>query len=588
MLKTVCSFIKRVPFKQIKNMQVFIQNVNPITGQNDWVLQNESYDYHQEVARSSFADMLHDSERNKKYEAGLKVAIDFMHSNGKKANVLDIGTGIGLLSMMAVRNGADSVVACEAFKPMSECAVKIIQQNGFADKIKVIPKRSTELTVGSNCDLQFRANILVTEVFDTELIGEGALGIFKHAQEELLEENSVCVPNSATVYAQIISSSLVSAWNKITPIFDKESREILLNIPKEVADCPGSSAVHDIQLSQLDISQVKTLVLPQPVFHFQWLNHNLVYERTAMYTLEAQENGVPIGLFMWWDLQMDIDNKILLSCAPYWAHPDAEEKVHEIPWRDHWLQAVYYFPTYFPVQKNQEICLIASHDEYSFWFNIERDSNITDDYVSQKSVCTCGAHLAYSRTRFGQINDIERRKTFLNLLKNNVDSKTVMLVLGNGFYNCLAAKKFGPKRIIFVDNNTASKKFLKSIAEHNNVKNVEFYNDFNNIPKLDEVTLVLGEPYFTSSILPWDNLLFVYLLKDIKNKLNANVKIFPKRMSIKCLPVKFKDLQKIRTPLGNVEDFNMEHFDKLIWVNYNKIVGTNSLNYFIILDFKQS
>lgn len=35
-------------------------------------------------------------------------------------------------------------------------------------------------------DMDQRANILVTEVFDTELIGEGAIGVFNHAHEELL------------------------------------------------------------------------------------------------------------------------------------------------------------------------------------------------------------------------------------------------------------------------------------------------------------------------------------------------------------------------------------------------------------------
>lgn len=32
---------------------------------------------------------------------------------GEEANVLDIGTGTGLLSMMAAKCGADSITACE-------------------------------------------------------------------------------------------------------------------------------------------------------------------------------------------------------------------------------------------------------------------------------------------------------------------------------------------------------------------------------------------------------------------------------------------------------------------------------------------
>lgn len=72
-------------------MQVFTQKKNPITGDTEWDVQHENYDYHQEIARSAFADMLHDHERNRKYEEALKLAIQTMHNNGKRANVLDIG-----------------------------------------------------------------------------------------------------------------------------------------------------------------------------------------------------------------------------------------------------------------------------------------------------------------------------------------------------------------------------------------------------------------------------------------------------------------------------------------------------------------
>ena len=73
---------------------------------------------------------------------------------------------------------------------MAECAAKIIKDNGFENAIKLIHKRSTSLIVSKNGDLPKRANILVTELFDTELIGEGALSTFSHAHQVLLE---VCI-----------------------------------------------------------------------------------------------------------------------------------------------------------------------------------------------------------------------------------------------------------------------------------------------------------------------------------------------------------------------------------------------------------
>ena len=51
--------------------------------------------------------------QNQMYEIGLRDAVKTIHDRGQLAHVLDIGTGTGLLSMMAVRCGADLVTACE-------------------------------------------------------------------------------------------------------------------------------------------------------------------------------------------------------------------------------------------------------------------------------------------------------------------------------------------------------------------------------------------------------------------------------------------------------------------------------------------
>lgn len=47
----------------LRRMSVFTAKTNPVTGKSEWELQNEDYDCHQEIARSAFADMLHDTER---------------------------------------------------------------------------------------------------------------------------------------------------------------------------------------------------------------------------------------------------------------------------------------------------------------------------------------------------------------------------------------------------------------------------------------------------------------------------------------------------------------------------------------------
>lgn len=198
-------------------------------------LNDEHFDYYQEVARSGFADMLHDTERNHKYFLALKKAIEKVHKRGFRANVLDIGTGTGILAMMAVRCGAESVTACEAFLPMAECAEKIIEHNGMASEIRVIRKRSTEIRIGRARDeLWERANILVTEVFDTELIGEGAIQTFNHAHQHLLENNCIVVPSSATMYAQVVESSLAWAWNTPKLVANLDG-EVMIRTPSEVS-----------------------------------------------------------------------------------------------------------------------------------------------------------------------------------------------------------------------------------------------------------------------------------------------------------------------------------------------------------------
>lgn len=95
--------------------------------------------------------MILDQDRNDMFLAGLKTVIAEKKAAGEKVHVLDIGnktlshtimdhsgTGTGLLSLMAAREGADRVTALEVFAPMAQCATKITGESEWKDKITVL------------------------------------------------------------------------------------------------------------------------------------------------------------------------------------------------------------------------------------------------------------------------------------------------------------------------------------------------------------------------------------------------------------------------------------------------------------------
>ena len=317
--------------KSRMNPGIFVQALNPMTGKMEWKNQPEDYDYQQELARAAFADMLHDTERNKLYYEGLKSAIGMMRNRGEPVRVLDIGTGTGLLSMMAAKIGADSITAIEEFRPMANCAEKIIKSNGYESKIKLIRKRLTEVQVGPGLDMEEKANILVTEVFDTELIGEAAISVFNHAHDQLLTENCLVVPNFGTVFAQVVSSDICSKWNGLHDI--KLGNEKIA-IPEDMRGSGASSlALHDLQLSQIRQDQFEAVSEVLPIFDFDF--GRLRNKEPIMKRRQSKKEFMPKSpkkadaIFMWWEIKMDPKNEITLSCAPIWAHPERMEFLNQ-------------------------------------------------------------------------------------------------------------------------------------------------------------------------------------------------------------------------------------------------------------------
>jgi len=244
------------------------------------------------VDRWHFA-MVNDAQRNQQFEAALKRAIS------PDSVVLDIGAGTGLLSMMAARAGAKQVVACEANPALAGLAREVIKSNGYSDRIRVINKPSQQLKPESDFPKNTRPDVLVAEVFDTQVIGEGALATFAHARRYLLASDAVMIPCSAVLYGGLMESERLwreggaeqAAGFDLTPLNRFRPDTIAL----EAASFSGRLLADEF-----------------PIFSFDFTQSEPAPEKVRL-DITVHESGICHALVYWIQLQLDdeaaIDNR---------------------------------------------------------------------------------------------------------------------------------------------------------------------------------------------------------------------------------------------------------------------------------------
>lgn len=358
-------------------------------------------------------------------------------------------------------------------------------------------------------------------------------------------------------------------------ILISKSTKLLLFI--QITQCKGTAELHDIQLNQFPTDQFREIVKPTAVFEFDWSGKGLIPKtESRTISIQAENNGTVQAFFMWWILKMDEDNEIRISCAPHWAHEDFQQLKEEqptidpirnvIPWRDHWMQAVYYPSKSIHVNIGQEIQLICNRDEFSLWFDVENSENPAPASI-QRPHCTCGFHFAFSRNRIGQMNQNLRSKKFLQIIERTITNDSMVLFMSEGSLIGLMIAALKVKHVYYVDANKYLRNVVKKYVEFNGLENITVLENFDDSSiEWDSITHIIGEPYFATSILPWDNFYFGELLNQIRSRCNENVEILPKSAVIRAVPVEFLDLHKIFSPFGICESFDLKIFDRVIEV----------------------
>ena len=142
---------------------------------------------------AGYGQMVADKIRTDAYAQALKQQI-------KTGDVVvDIGTGTGILALLACRFGARRVYAFEP-SGIIELAREIAAANGFADRIEFIPKMSTESS------LPEPVNVMVSDIHGIlPFFGKSLVSLID-ARERFLAPGGRMIPSSDTLWIAGISA----------------------------------------------------------------------------------------------------------------------------------------------------------------------------------------------------------------------------------------------------------------------------------------------------------------------------------------------------------------------------------------------
>ncbi|HEV7690359.1 MAG TPA: 50S ribosomal protein L11 methyltransferase [Hyphomonadaceae bacterium] len=277
------------------------------------------------VAPAWHFPMMADGPRNDAYDQALRRA-----APGRR--VLDIGSGSGLLAMMAARAGAGSVTTCEVMPAVAAAACEIIAHNGLADRITLHAKRSDQLVVGR--DLPVRADLLVTEIFSSGLLTECVLPMIEHAREHLLTPDAAIIPRQAVACGYLVGGgaleSQASASHAAGFDLSRFNRFATTKFALHLDRFP-----HEILSDDFDI------------FRFDLMQSSFPAERRP-FTINARRAGRCIGVAQWLRLELDAE-------TTYENHPSAGAAASG------WMHVIYRFPEAVELAAGDEVSLIANH-----------------------------------------------------------------------------------------------------------------------------------------------------------------------------------------------------------------------------------
>jgi len=248
--------------------------------------------------------------------------------------VLDVGTGTGILSMLAARAGAKQVYAIDV-TDIADVATDLIKANGLSDRIQVIHSRADEVQLDQKVDL------LISEWLGNAAYAEGMLHAVVSARDHNLASGGRMLPAKVRVLIAPLDEPIL--YNTEGPGFWRE--------PIHGIDF---SSLQDVELSQGRTIQIRVepaaLLAPgQTILELDMRTASVedVWSESQLSFVPVRD-GVLNGFCLWFEA--DLSASVMLDTGP--LSPET-----------HWAQSYMSFPPR-PVRAGEplEVNVDFSHD----------------------------------------------------------------------------------------------------------------------------------------------------------------------------------------------------------------------------------
>ena len=282
--------------------------------------------------------MINDDDRNNFYLSALKTVIN------TSSSVFEIGTGSALLSILAANLGAKEINTCETNSIMANTATKIIADNNLSKKINVIQKKSNDIIVGE--DINKSADVLVSEIFSSNLLSEDVLPSLEDAKKRLISKNAKIIPEYGSIMISLFGGDDIGK-NIYTEKFENVKLKKFNSI---------IAKKHILHRQDLKIDLMSNAF---EAFRFDFINKNNFPPENKKIEIAAIKKGRSYGIIQWIKLEMGNGLK-------HENHPTNLTKASG------WQKVLYVFDDPIELSIGQKIVITAKHERNIVWFFLEK------------------------------------------------------------------------------------------------------------------------------------------------------------------------------------------------------------------------